>query len=59
MLHDRLVARHRVVLGVLKRHSLLGLRHWVSRDRVWQSARLFSPGELARQAARRRVKAVR
>ena len=56
------VARQGVVVGALNRHSLLGLRRWTSHDRVWQSAKLFSPGELARlarQAARRRVQAVR
>jgi SAM-dependent methyltransferase len=56
------VARQGVVVGVLNRHSVLGLRRRVSHDRLWRSARLFSPREsaqLARQAAGGRVKAVR
>jgi ubiquinone/menaquinone biosynthesis C-methylase UbiE len=56
------VARQGVVVGVLNRHSLLGLRRRVSYDRLWRSARLFSPREVARltrQVARGRVKAVR
>jgi SAM-dependent methyltransferase len=55
------VARHGVVVGVLNRHSLLGLRRRASRDGVGQSARFFSPGELARlarQAGRGRVQTV-
>ena len=56
------VARQGLVLGVLNRRSLFGLRRRASPDRVWQAARFFSPEELARlarQAARRRVQAVR
>jgi SAM-dependent methyltransferase len=56
------VARRGVVVGVLNRYSLLGLRRRVSHDRLWRSARLFNPRELAqlaRQAARGRVKEVR
>jgi SAM-dependent methyltransferase len=56
------VARQGVLVGVLNRCSLFGLRRRVSHDHLWQSARLFSPRELARlarQAARRRVQAVR
>ena len=56
------VARQGVVVGTLNRRSLFGLRRRASHDRVWQSARFFSPKELARlarQAARGRVKAVR
>ena len=56
------VARQGVIVGALNRHSLLGLRRRISRDRLWKSARLFTPRELTRltrQAAGARVKALR
>jgi hypothetical protein len=55
-------ARSEAVVGVLNRHSLLGLRHGVSHDRLRWSAGLFSLREvsrLVRQTTRRRVQAVR
>jgi ubiquinone/menaquinone biosynthesis C-methylase UbiE len=55
------VARQGVLVGVLNRCSLFGRRRRASHDRVWQSARFFSPKEvarLARQAGRGRVQTV-
>lgn len=42
------VARMGVLLGVLNRWSFLALRHRLSRQALWRSARLFSPPELRR-----------
>jgi hypothetical protein len=55
------VARQGVLLGVLNRWSVLGLRYRLSGKALWRSARFFAPRELvdlARCAADRRVKTV-
>jgi len=55
------VARQGVLLGVLNRWSVLGLRYRLSGKALWRSARFFAPRELvdlARRAADRRVKTV-
>ena len=40
------VARRGLILGVINRCSLLGMRYKRSADSPWDAARLFSPGEL-------------
>jgi ubiquinone/menaquinone biosynthesis C-methylase UbiE len=46
------VSRHGLILGVLNRHSLLGLQLKNKGGAIWSAAHLFTPAELADQVRR-------
>lgn len=42
------VTRRGLILGVINRHSLLGLHYRLKGGPIWKAARFFTPGELMR-----------